>query len=154
MFVAVTIGIGILLVILETILPGMIAGAAGVALMGIGVFTAFREYGVEVGSWVLVGSLLLLILVGILWIRYFHKTFVARLFISERSIRGEAGEELPSDLVGKTGTALTRLYSCGKIKIGDQLLDAVTNGEGIEKGAAVKIIRLEGIKIFVEEVKK
>jgi membrane-bound serine protease (ClpP class) len=154
MFVAVTIGIGILLIILETILPGMIAGAAGIALMGLGVFTSFHEYGVEVGSWVLVGSLLLLIMIGILWIRYFHKTFVARLFISERAIRGEAGEELPPDLVGKTGTALTRLYSCGKIKIGDQLLDAVTNGEGIEKGAAVKVIRLEGIKIFVEEVKK
>ena len=153
MFVAVTIGIGILLIILETILPGMIAGAAGIALMGLGVFTAFHEYGVEVGSWVLVGSLLLLILIGILWIRYFHKTFVARLFISERAIRVKP-EELPSDLVGKTGTALTRLYSCGKIKIGDQLLDAVTNGEGIEKGAAVKVIRLEGIKIFVEEVKK
>ncbi|MBO6005031.1 MAG: NfeD family protein, partial [Verrucomicrobia bacterium] len=75
-------------------------------------------------------------------------------FISDRSIHGDAGEELPSNLVGQTGTAETRLYSCGKIRVGNRILDAITAGEGIEKGAPVKIVHVEGIKIVVQEILK
>lgn len=153
MFVTVAIGVGILLIILETILPGMVAGIAGIILLGVGVVSSFHEYGAQVGSWVLLGSILALVAAGVLWIRFFPQTFLARIFISERTIGGNAGEELQPELVGKTGVAVTRLYSCGKIKVEGQLLDAITGGEGIEKGATVRIIRLEGIKIIVEEVK-
>ena len=140
MLVAITIGVGILLIVLETLLPGMIAGAIGTVLMGTGVYFSYRDYGTETGIWVLICSI--------------PKSAFIQRFISDRSIHGDAGEELPSNLVGQTGTAETRLYSCGKIRVGNQILDAITAGEGIEKGAPVKIVHVEGMKIVVQEILK
>lgn len=152
MSVAIAIGVGILLIALETILPGMIAGACGTILMGIGVWLAYCDYGSAIGTYVLIGSLFALLAFGVVWVIYLPNSFFAKMFISNRSIQGDAGEELPNDLEGKEGVALTRLYSCGKIKIGDTIYDAITAGEGIEQGAKIRILHVEGFKIVVEEI--
>ncbi|MBR4248854.1 MAG: hypothetical protein IKQ24_01730 [Verrucomicrobia bacterium] len=154
MLVAITIGVGILLIVLETLLPGMIAGAIGTVLMGTGVYFSYRNYGTETGIWVLIVSIIILMIALALWFRFIPKSPFIQKFISDRSIHGDAGEELPSNLVGQTGTAETRLYSCGKIRVGNKILDAITAGEGIEKGAPVKIVHVEGIKIVVQEILK
>ncbi len=154
MLVAITIGVGILLIVLETLLPGMIAGAIGTVLMGTGVYFSYRNYGTETGIWVLIVSIIILMIALALWFRFIPKSPFIQKFISDRSIHGDAGEELPSNLVGQTGTAETRLYSCGKIRVGNRILDAITAGEGIEKGAPVKIVHVEGIKIVVQEILK
>lgn len=154
MLVAITIGVGILLIVLETLLPGMIAGAIGAVLMGTGVYFSYRNYGTETGIWVLIVSIIILMIALALWFRFIPKSPFIQKFISDRSIHGDAGEELPSNLVGQTGTAETRLYSCGKIRVGNKILDAITAGEGIEKGAPVKIVHVEGIKIVVQEILK
>jgi len=154
MLVAITIGVGILLIVLETLLPGMIAGAIGAVLMGTGVYFSYRNYGTEAGIWVLIVSIIILMIALALWFRFIPKSPFIQKFISDRSIHGDAGEELPSNLVGQTGTAETRLYSCGKIRVGNRILDAITAGEGIEKGALVKIVHVEGIKIVVQEILK
>ncbi len=44
---------------------------------------------------------------------------------------------------------LLDLISSGKIKVGDELLDVVTEGEFIEKGIPVKVIQIEGSRIIV-----
>ncbi len=154
MLVAITIGVGILLIVLETLLPGMIAGAIGTVLMGTGVYFSYRNYGTDTGIWVLIVSIIILMIALALWFRFIPKSPFIQKFISDRSIHGDAGEELPSNLVGQTGTAETRLYSCGKIRVGNKILDAITAGEGIEKGAPVKIVHVEGIKIVVQEILK
>ena len=62
MLVAITIGVGILLIVLETLLPGMIAGAIGTVLMGTGVYFSYRDYGTETGIWVLICSVIILMI--------------------------------------------------------------------------------------------
>lgn len=154
MSIAIAIGAGIILILLETVLPGLIAGISGGFLMGLGIFLSFRDYGTGVGIVVLSGSILSLIIIGIIWLKYFPQSSFAKIFISERSIGGDIGEEVPSELIGKEGIAVTRLYSCGKVKVGNELLDAITNGEGIEAGSPIKIIAVEGFKIIVQEIIK
>ncbi len=52
---------------------------------------------------------------------------------------------------GKTGTAMTDLRPGGKVQIGDEVYDAVTAGEYIEKGKTVTVLEARGYLLKVEE---
>lgn len=73
--------------------------------------------------------------------------------IKENVVNAKDEEEKTlNKLVGKVGTALTDLNSEGKIQVNGVTLNAVTNGEDIEKNSQVKIIKIDGIKIIVKKV--
>lgn len=56
-------------------------------------------------------------------------------------------------LKGKTGTAVTVLRPAGKVEIENEIYDAVTQGEFIQRGKTVKVIKVEATQLYVEEVK-
>jgi len=53
------------------------------------------------------------------------------------------------DLVGTTGVAITALRPAGLAQFGDERLDVVSEGEWIEAGTAVRIVRAEGYRHVV-----
>ena len=53
-------------------------------------------------------------------------------------------------MIGKTGSAYTVLRPSGKVMIGDQLYDAFSRGDFIEKGEAIVVIEREGITLKVK----
>ena len=55
-------------------------------------------------------------------------------------------------LVGQRGRAATRLSPAGKVRIGDELVDVVTDGELIEKGAHVVVIEARGNHVVVTQI--
>ncbi len=57
-----------------------------------------------------------------------------------------------ASLMGKKGLAYTVLRPSGKIMLNDQLYDAFTRGEFIEKGSAVEVIGTEGASLKVKQV--
>lgn len=57
------------------------------------------------------------------------------------------------DLVGKDGIAVTILRPSGRIEIEDEIYDAYTRGEYIEKGTKVKVVSQEGTSLKVRSVK-
>ena len=56
-------------------------------------------------------------------------------------------------LKGKTGTAQTVLRPGGKVEIENEIYDAVTSGEFIDRGKTVKVIKVETTQLYVEELK-
>ena len=58
--------------------------------------------------------------------------------------RGEA-----KALLGTTGTAETNLRPSGKGRFGDQLVDVVTEGDLIERGASITVLNVEGSRVVV-----
>jgi membrane-bound ClpP family serine protease len=54
--------------------------------------------------------------------------------------------------VGDTGRALNELRPVGKILINDSQLDAQSEGEFIEKGVPVRVVRVTGNFIFVRKI--
>ncbi|WP_035806297.1 NfeD family protein [Lunatimonas lonarensis] len=56
------------------------------------------------------------------------------------------------DLVGKEGVAHTRLLPSGKILVDDELYDAYSRGEFIDRGDRVKIISAEGTSLRVRKI--
>lgn len=64
---------------------------------------------------------------------------------------------VPSDMqkyVGKTGIALSVLRPSGKIKIGDNLFDAVSINDFIEAGESVKVLKYENTQLYVSRTEE
>src|SRR5438046_491814 len=95
--------VGAILLLLETILPGLVAGFLGMCCLVGGVVMGYTHYGLAIGTWILLAvSLGLLCGFGI-WLKYFPGSRFAGLFISRRTV-GELKVEKP-ELLDQIGTA-------------------------------------------------
>jgi membrane-bound serine protease (ClpP class) len=145
--IAVLIAAGLLLLFLETVLPGLIAGALGfLALVG-AVAYAYVEFGAKTGNATLFIVLFLLLAGVILWLKFFPDSRMARVFVSQRQI-GTVGAEKP-ELLGKNGVALTALRPAGTAVFDGKRTDVVTEGGFVEKGQPVTVVEIEGLKVVV-----
>jgi membrane-bound serine protease (ClpP class) len=145
--IAVLIAVGLVLLFLETILPGLIAGALGLLSLGSAVFYAYFEFGLKTGNATLLIVLGLLLLATILWVKFFPDSPVAQVFVSRRQI-GRIGAEKP-ELLGQNGIAFTALRPAGTAIINGKRVDVVTEGGFVEKGQPVKVVLLEGLRVVV-----
>lgn len=142
--------VGAILLLLETVLPGAVAGIAGAVCLFAGVVIAYRDLGVESGNLTLVGVATGLLVGTIFWIKYFPHSGFVRRFASERT-SGEIGTERP-ELLHQTGVAFTTLRPSGTALINNQRVDVVSEGPLIERGTPVKVIAVEGIRVVVRSV--
>ena len=142
--------IGTLLMLLETVLPGMIAGIIGFGCLVAGVVIAYMDHGPTVGNRVLLGVTAGLVTLGVLWIRFFPNSRLGQVFVSRQTIGGLDVER--PELVNHTGTALTILRPSGTALIDGRRVDVVTDGVLIEKGTPVKVVAVEGLRVVVRAV--
>lgn len=125
----------------------MIAGIAGLACLAAGVVLAYRDLGLAGGNVTLVLALGALVAGFFVWLRFFPQSRFGRRFVSDRQI-GDLGNEQP-DLVGLTGTALTNLRPSGTATLGGRRVDVVTEGAMVARGAPVRVIAVEGLRVVV-----
>ncbi len=142
--------IGLLLLVSEIFLPGMVAGLAGFICLGLGVAFSFRDLGATQGGIVLLAVTVLLVIGFVVWLRYFPDSSLAKPFVSEGQI-GDIGTDRP-ELVGKEGITFTPLRPSGTVIIDERHVDVVTEGELIEKDERVKVVLVEGVRIVVRKV--
>jgi membrane-bound serine protease (ClpP class) len=142
--------LGAILLFLETLLPGMIAGLIGFICLLAAVILGYRDFGYQTGSLILAGVLVGLLIGTWCWLKFFPRSRIAKRFISHHSV-GELGVDRP-ELLNGTGVALTQLRPSGTASINGQRVDVVTEGGLIERGAAVKVVAVEGARIVVREV--
>jgi membrane-bound serine protease (ClpP class) len=139
--------VGCLLVLAETILPGMVAGVLGILCIMGGVVAGYAKFGTPIGHYILLGVAVALVVGAVVWVRVFPETRLARIFISEQSV-GNLDVEKPA-LLGQTGTALSHLRPSGVALINGKRVDVITEGSMIEKDTPVKVIALEGLRVVV-----
>jgi membrane-bound serine protease (ClpP class) len=141
--------LGGVLILLETVLPGLIAGIIGFGCLVAAVVLGYRE-GLATGN-VVLGIVMAGLVVGTwAWLKFFPESSLARKFVSAGAV-GDLGVDRPELLHG-TGTALTQLRPSGVANINGQRVDVVTEGGLIERGAAVKVVAVEGSRIVVRAV--
>jgi membrane-bound serine protease (ClpP class) len=138
---------GAVLLFLETILPGLIAGILGVCLLIAGVALGYVNFGAEGGTWVLIAVGLLLLGGGAAYLKLFPETSVARRFISRGAIGSGCDER--GELLGHDGRAQTTLRPSGKALIDGRSVDVVAEGAFIERGQAVRVVAVEGNRVVV-----
>ncbi len=142
--------VGAALLLLETILPGLIAGTIGLICLMAAVVAGYSNFGLAVGNYVFAGVVFGLIVGAVIWVKYFPGSRMARMFISQRTI-GEVGAEKP-ELLNQTGTAFTTLRPSGTALINGKRIDVVSEGSLIERGTPIKVVAIEGMRVVVRAI--
>ncbi len=145
---------GIILILAEFLLPGGVLGVLGAILVlgsaGVGIY----EYP-ELSLFIVIGQLLLGTFIILLGLVLISKTGAGRGLTHSDTFSEEEGYvNLPTNagLVGARGTVLTALRPAGTIVVGDDRIDAVSNGAFIDKGTEVQVIEVHGNRVVVEPV--
>nr|WP_147640722.1 NfeD family protein [Mammaliicoccus lentus] len=146
--------IGVILVIIELFVVGAVLGILG--------FIAI------IGSFILVGDNLLvmgaiiavaLILTTIEWVilvKGFNRKipFFEKVILRDSTNKesGYTSHDDRSHLIGKVCTTFTALRPSGIILVDDDRIDAVSDGNFIQKDQQVKIVQVEGTRVVVREI--
>ncbi len=137
---------GAVLLMLETILPGLIAGVCGVLCLIAAVVMAYR-INMSTGHWTLLGVVVGSVVGTACWLRYFPTSRMAQRFILHRQIGGEN----PGDqsLMNQVGVARSPLRPAGVAFINGQRLDVVTEGGMVAAGTEVRVVSVSGFRVVV-----
>jgi membrane-bound serine protease (ClpP class) len=146
---------GVALLLLEFfVIPGFgIAGIGGIALILGSVFFVFRNaYELNTAIFGLSFAVILAFLLAIALSYILPKTRTWSRFVLETNLASgvAVAEDEATPYLGKTGVAITPLRPSGTIRVDDKRLDVVTVGDFIPSETPVKVVNVEGRKIFVE----
>ncbi|MDR3289222.1 MAG: hypothetical protein LBT22_07325 [Peptococcaceae bacterium] len=146
--------LGLVLLIMEILLPGGILGVLGLLALIAGIFLSAES--IQQGIYCTLALLLVLaVLLGLSF--RFSKTrwLWQRLSLRERQSNEEGYVAPKPDYVGyigKEGRALSLLRPAGTGEFDGERLDVVTEGGFISNGAKIQIIAVEGLRIVVREI--
>ncbi len=158
--------IGIILLLLEIfVIPGFaITGVIGIILIIGSIFlslignnlpywdsTAVSKAIIQLSASLLFAFILIYILAKFLP----KSSAFSRLVLSneEKADLGFVSYPSVKELIGMEGIALTTLRPAGSAEFNGQKYDVVADWEYIPKGNKIKVIRVEGIKVVVKELK-
>lgn len=145
---------GLALIGLEMFVPGGIVGTVGIITVVYAIIYVNKStYHI---AFILVVSLILAVILYYVNRNVFHKKlmFLDRLVLND-SISTEDGyvaSESRVELVGKKLKAYTDLRPAGVAILDNEKLDVVTDGDFIEKGNEIVIVRVEGMRIVVKKI--
>ena len=153
---AFVLGVGLILVEVF-ILPGFgVAGISGIILMFGSVFYIFRR-AYEFETAMMAFSSVIVLTAGFVIAAFylFPKTRAWKYLALATEMGADlgyhsAGDEDYQSYVGQTGTAITPLRPAGTIRLAGKRVDVLTAGDFIASETPVKVIEVEGSKVFVE----
>ncbi|MFC0231746.1 nodulation protein NfeD [Bhargavaea ullalensis] len=141
------------LLIAELFVSGGFLGVAGAVAVVAGIIMAGGDplvMGVSVAI-----ALVIMVMGMVILMKFFGKRLhlLSKLVLmdSTDTESGYVSNKNRLELIGREGAAMTALRPSGAVKIGDELLDVVTEGRFIEKGKQVKVIKVEGSRVVVRE---
>lgn len=143
--------IGVGLLVLEVFFPGFgIAGFSGLALEVLAIYFAYVHHGVTAA---LIVTAIAACVFGLVLFFSFRSATKGRLSRSALILKDE---EKPVDSTaapvvtqGAVGVTTTALRPTGMAEINGHRLEVMTEGDFIEKGETVRVIKVSGNKIIV-----
>ena len=142
---------GLALVIVEIIfIPGTtVVGLLGFVFGAVGVGLSFRYFGAEIG-WITLGSTGA---VSGLVLYYAFKSDVWSRFALKSSIDGKVNEgALATFQPGQEGVAVSALRPIGKAELSNRTIEVKTQGEYVEPGTKIRIVRIMSNSVIVEPI--
>lgn len=148
--------LGIGLVVAELFLPGGIAGIAGIVAIVASLMLSSADMGhmaMSIGIAILVTIVVSVILFKTMGIeRGFFRHII--LHDSTSSDKGYVSQTNRLELIGLEGTTITPLRPAGTAEFEDERLDVVSEGGYIGASEKVKVVKTEGTRVVVREMKK
>lgn len=153
--------LGIILLIIEIfVIPGFgIAGISGIILILVSLFFSLTPSGPLFNFDVISVAIVQLAaaLIGALILIFLLAKFLPKSTAFNRLVLSDEVNTVsyPSDhkLIGAEGIALTTLRPAGTAEINGKRIDVMTDSEYVEKGSKIKVLKVEGIKVVVKEIK-
>lgn len=146
--------LGLILIILEVVVPGGILGIAGIALWAAGVFM-LADSAVQGLAYVCIMLIALGVFIALSFKIPLTQKFWKRLSLSTRQSNSE-GYVAPSKelecYMGCEGVAISQLRPAGTADFGGVRLDVVTEGGFIDRATRIKVIAVEGTRVVVREI--
>jgi len=159
--------LGVVLMAIEVfVLPGFgVAGFAGIVCIIIGLILTFQDFVIPDPSipWEteillnniikVLGAYIVSFLLGLFFIRYVLPRFSTATegpYLTS-SLKDAHSDSRQTSRVhaGDTGVAMTALRPSGKVRIGADVFDVVTENEFIERGAPVVVSEISGNRVIV-----
>ncbi|HKI79648.1 MAG TPA: NfeD family protein [Ignavibacteriaceae bacterium] len=158
--------VGIILLALEIfVIPGFgVAGIAGIVLIFASLFMALIGTSLpfidsdQLSMAIVQLGITLLISVVIIYfiVRFLPKSNTFNKLIladDEQATKGFVSSNSLHKLVGKEGKALTTLRPAGMAEIRGEKVDVIADGDYVQQGSKLKVIRVEGSKVIVKMIK-
>ena len=142
--------IGCGLVVMEIFIPsgGILGFLAGVCIIG-SVVMAFRRDVTTGLGFIIVTLVAVPAAIGIAF-KYWPYTPMGKAFLGELPDEENVRPSDPRrELVGRVGTAKSKMLPSGSVSIDGQLIDAVSQGSAIEVGQAVVVLEVRGNRVVV-----
>ena len=151
--IAILLFCGISLVLIELIfVPGTtFVGIVGLMSIIAGIYFSFDYFGTEIG-WYVTGATLLLSGIGL----YFSfKSDVWLRFALKKSIDSKVNEGLVDALKeGQEGISISVLKPIGTAEFDGEVYEVSSLGAYIREKVEVRIVKIQGHKVFVEPINK
>jgi membrane-bound serine protease (ClpP class) len=153
---------GLLLLALEVfVIPGFgLAGVLGLLALAFGLGTSLIGDGASLRAVVVVGSrvavsTVLALVISLVAFRYLPRLPGGQKLVLGRSLQGRthpvSGHDVVrASLLGSSGTSLTPLRPAGTASLGGRRVDVVSEGEFIDPGEHVEVVRDEGLRVVVK----
>ena len=143
--------IGIIIIIAEIILPsGGILSVLAISTLGFSLFKAF-SISSNIGMIFLIADIIMVPLLVLLGLKLLAKSPVTLRKTLSKKEGVVSQKESMDQLLNASGIALTDLRPAGSIRIDKKKIDAVTQGEYIDKDTLVHVIEVTGNQIIVKE---
>ncbi|MFA7550177.1 MAG: NfeD family protein [Sedimentibacter sp.] len=146
--------IGLILIVIEGMVPGFgLPGISGIIFIIIGIIMAMANLRVAVLSLSIAIILTTIVVIILVKLGYRSKIF-NNIILSNKLLKdkGYIPSEDMEHLLGEEGTALSDLRPIGFIEIGSNKYDALSDGGFIVRNDKVKVVKVEGSKIFVRRI--
>ncbi len=140
--------IGFVLLILEfLVLPGVnVAGIIGFACVCFGVYLGYKFFGTKAGHFILLATAV----GGFVVTWYALRTQTWKRLSLNSSIDSTVEGVDESVKVGDCGICLGRLAPMGKVKVGDTVVEALSQSGYIDSHAEVEVVKVNKDKIIVK----
>lgn len=143
--------LGIILFLIEFLLiPGVtVAGIGGAILMIGGVILGYHYHGMQVGNFILLGTVIFSIftLYLVLKSRTWRKIMLDSKIDSKVNLLDRGEFKIKA---GDTGVAITRLNPMGKVLIQGEYFEAKSLNKLIDQKTPIIVIKISGNKIIVK----
>lgn len=147
--------VGIILIFLEIFLPGAIAGTIGAVALVASLFLAGGT-DLQMGLSLLI-AIFFSIVTFFIMIKLLHRKVMLfdRMVLTDSAKKedGYVSNVNRTDLLEKQGVTLTTLRPAGTALIQNERVDVVSEASFIPKNVRIKVVKVEGARIVVREVK-
>lgn len=142
--------VGLALVATELVMPGLVIGTIGALCIVASVGLAWLHPEVRSPALAIGELLAALVAVPAIFLTVMRKLSLNQTLEDQPGV--SSCSEDYSVLVGRSGAALTDLRPAGLVEIDGRKFDVVTFGEGVDRGAPVRVTEVTGNRIVVRQV--